>query len=295
MFGEYVEPNDSKQDEGDSISYLTLGDAMNRFTEPAVRSAIRALELPSGSNGLDAGCGIGNHTLWLAEAVSSGGYVTGVDISDECLAKAKERARKSEMMEQVSFRMGDIYNLPFEDDTFDWVWSADVLYLWLMESGSSERPLPVMKELSRVVKPGGKIAFFFWSSQKLLPGHPLLEARLNATEAANFAGPHGIPPELHSSRALGWFQRADLKDPKVQTFIVEAQAPLTDEVKDSLTGTFNMFWEKTKTEVAEEVWSEYQRLCNPGSSDFILNLPDYHCFITYSLFYGAVVKSPSNL
>ncbi len=259
---------------------------MNRITEPAVRSAIRALELRSGSHGLDAGCGIGNHTLWLAEAVSPGGHVTGVDISDECLLKAKEKAGKSDIPGQVSFQTGDIYDLPFEDDTFDWVWSSDVLYLWLMGNRGSEGPLPVVKELARVVKAGGTIAFLFWSSQKLLPGYPLLEARLNATEAANFVGPHGIPPELHHSRALGWFFGANLKEPKVRSFIAEVQAPFTDEVRNALTGTFKMFWEKARAEVADDVWSEYQRLCNPGSSDFILNLPDYHCFITYSLFYG---------
>ena len=194
------------------------------------------------------------------------------------------------MTGQVSFQMGDIFDLPFEDDTFDWVWSADVLYLWLMLEGGSKGPLRVMKEFVRVVKPGGTIAFLFWSSQKLLPGYPLLEARLNATEAANFAGAHGIPPELHSSRALGWFFGAKLKTPKIRSFIAEVQAPFTDEVRDALTGTFKMFWAKARAEVEDDVWSEYKRLCDPGSPDFILALPDYHCFITYSLFHGVVTK-----
>ena len=48
-----------------SVSYLGMAAWAHRITEPAVRSAIRALELPPGSRGLDAGCGVGTHALWL--------------------------------------------------------------------------------------------------------------------------------------------------------------------------------------------------------------------------------------
>ena len=41
----------------------------------------------------------------------------------------------------------------------------------------------LVKELARVVKPGGSVALLAWSSEKLLPGHPLLEGHLNATSA----------------------------------------------------------------------------------------------------------------
>jgi demethylmenaquinone methyltransferase/2-methoxy-6-polyprenyl-1,4-benzoquinol methylase len=146
----------------------------------------------------------------------------------------------------------------------------------------------VIEELARVVKPGGKIALLFWSSQKLLPGYPLLEAELNATKAANFTGSFGIQPALHSTRALGWFQTAGLKDAKVQNFVLEFQAPLSDEEKKALSGAFRMFWNKAKPEVADEVWSEYRRLCSSSSPDFILNLPDYQGHIVYSLFHAIV-------
>jgi demethylmenaquinone methyltransferase/2-methoxy-6-polyprenyl-1,4-benzoquinol methylase len=275
--------------ENNEPSYLTLGDLMNRFTKPAVQLAINALQLKSGSCGLDAGCGVGNHTMWLAEAVSPKGQVTGVDISEEGLSKAKKKLNDSKLEKQVSFEFGDIFDLPFEDDTFDWVWSADTLYLWLMGSQDSpHNPQELMKEIIRVTKSQGIIAFLFWSSQKLLPGYPLLEAKLNATRAANFTGPFGIQPLLHSTRALGWFHMANLKDPSVQNFIVEFQAPLSDDDKESLVETFKMFWNKTKPEVSDDVWTEYLRLCSPKSQDFILNLPDYHGYIVYSLFTARV-------
>lgn len=285
-----MESDDSSQDEeDDEVSYIALGDLMNRFTRPAVNWAINALELKPGSNGLDAGCGVGNHTLWLAEAVSPGGHVTGVDISEEGLSQARKKLEGSHLKNRVSFKFGDIFDLPFEDDTFDWVWSADTLYLWLMGSKESPvNPQTVIKELARVVKPWGKIALLFWSSQKLLPGYPLLEAKLNATKAANFTGPSGIQPLLHSTRALGWFQTAGLRDSKVQNFVLEFQAPFSNEDIKALEGTFKMFWNKVKPEVSDEVWAEYKRLCRPSSPDFILNLPDYHGYIVYSLFHAYV-------
>jgi demethylmenaquinone methyltransferase/2-methoxy-6-polyprenyl-1,4-benzoquinol methylase len=279
----------SKQYKEGLITYLTLGDPANLLTEPAIRSAIQALHLPSGSRGLDAGCGVGNHSLWLAEAVSPGGHVTGVDISDECLAVAEEKANKSRVRDQVSFQNGDIWNLPFEDDSFDWVWCADVLALWFLRSGSVEEVAgPVMKEFARVVKPGGIVAIVFWASQRLLPGYPLLESRLMATNAANFVGPHGIRPELHTSRTLGWFQHGGLKEPKVETFVLDLYAPFDEDTKRTLVGIFKMFWAEAKPEVSAEDWEEYRRLCELESPDFILNLPDYHGFITYSLFYARV-------
>ena len=267
------------------VSYLGMASWMHRVTEPAIRSAIRALQLPSGSRGLDAGCGIGTHTLWLAETISPGGYITGIDISPECLARAQEIVGRNGLAEQVSFQYGDMSDLPFDDDAFDWAWNADTL--WPV---AGKDPLPLVRELVRVVKPGGIVAILFWSSQRLLPGYPLLEARLNATYAANFPYADDTRPELHILRALGWLQEAGLNAPQAHTFVADIHAPLDDAARNALTGSFQMFWRKAEPEVTPEDWAEFQRLCQPESPDFILSLPDYYAFITYSLFYGKVAK-----
>ncbi|MBN1935818.1 MAG: class I SAM-dependent methyltransferase [Anaerolineae bacterium] len=258
---------------------------MHRVTEPAVSSAIHTLHLPAGSRGLDAGCGIGTHTLWLAEAASPGGHVTGVDISAECLAHAGETASKSRLATQVSFQYGDMGDLPFDDGAFDWAWNADTL--WPV---AGKDLLPLVKELVRVVKPGGIVAILFWSSQRLLPGYPLLETRLNATYAANFPYTDDTKPQGHILRALGWLQEVGLDDSQVRTFVADIHAPLTDTVRSALTGSFQMLWGKAEPEVTPEDWGQFQRLSQPESPDFILNLPDYYAFITYSLFWGKVSR-----
>ena len=268
-----------------SVSYPGMAAWVHRITEPAIRSAIRALELPPGSRGLDAGCGVGTHTLWLAEAISPGGTVTGVDISPGCLARAQETASRSGLAERVAFQYADMNDLAFEDDAFDWAWNADTL--WPV---AGKDPLPLVHELVRVVKPGGTVAILFWSSQRLLPGYPLLEARLNATRAANFPYTSDTNPELHILRALGWLQRAGLEELKARTFVADVQAPLGDAARNALTGSFQMFWGKAEPEVASEDWAAFQRLCRPGSQDFVLNLPGYYAFITYTLFCGQVPR-----
>ena len=267
------------------ISYLDMAAWMHRVTGPAILSAVHALQLPAGSRGLDAGCGIGTHTLWLAEAVSPEGHVTGIDISPECLARAEETVSNSGLAAQVLFQCGDMGDLPFDDDAFDWAWNADTL--WPV---AGKDPLPLVGELARVVRPGGVVAILFWSSQRLLPGYPLLEARLNATCAANFPYTDDTRLEWHILRALGWLQEAGLDEPQARTFVADVRAPLDDAARNALAGSFQMLWGKAGPEVKPEDWAHFQRLCQPGSPDFILNLPDYYAFITYSLFWGKVAR-----
>ena len=154
----------------------------------------------------------------------------------------------------------------------------------------AEDPVPLVKEMARVVKPGGIIAILFWSSQKLLPGYPLLEARLNTTSQANAPFIKGERPELHFLRALGWFRDAGFEDTTAQSFVGDVYAPLSDDIRSALISLFEMRWGEAQSEVSPEDWAEYQRLCQPESPDFILNLPDYYAFFTYSMFRGKVAK-----
>ncbi len=262
---------------------------INLLREPAIRSAIRALPLPPGSRGLDAGCGIGLHIPLLVKVVAPGGPVTGLDLSPAFLERAAETVEESGLSGQVRFQEGDLNQLPFDDDMFDWAWGADALWPGPSEMGCpAEEPLPLVSELARVVKPGGIVAIAFWSSQRLLPGYPLLEARLNVTSAASAPFSEGMRPEVHCLRALGWLRGARLQEPTARTFVADVHAPLSDDIRSALAATFRMFWEAAQSEVAPEDWAEFQRLCQPASPDFIPNLPDYYAFLTYSLFYGRV-------
>jgi demethylmenaquinone methyltransferase/2-methoxy-6-polyprenyl-1,4-benzoquinol methylase len=264
----------------DAEAYIRRLEESNPLREPTLRSAIQALHLPSGSRGLDVGCGIGLQALLLAEAVGLAGHITGLDLSPEFLLHAEEIVNKAGLTGRISFRQGDMRDLPFGDHTFDWVWSADCV------GYPAGELLPLLREMVRVARPGGSVAILAWSSQQLLPGYPLLEARLNATCSAFAPFVKGQRPEAHFARALRWFHEAGLEGLTARTFVGDVQAPLSHGVRQAMTLLFEMLWGERQPEVSPEDWSEYQRLCQPGSPDFVLNLPDYYGFFTYTLFQG---------
>jgi demethylmenaquinone methyltransferase/2-methoxy-6-polyprenyl-1,4-benzoquinol methylase len=256
----------------------------NPLREPTLRSIIAALSLAPGSAGLDIGCGIGLQSLLLAEAIAPGGHVTGLDISAELLDYARNKVQSSPLADRISFEEGDLNDLPFPDNSFDWVWSADCI------GYPSGDLLAALKEIVRVVRPGGLVAVLAWSSQQLLPGYPLLEAQLNATCSAYAPLLRSQQPASHFMRALRPFAQAGLSDTRVQTFVGEVRAPLSTECRTALTSLFEMLWGAAAPEAAEADRLEYQRLCQTDSPDFILNLPEYYAFFTYTMFSGKVSK-----
>jgi len=238
-----------------------------------------------GSRGLDAGCGIGLQTLLLAEAVGPSGRVTGLDKSSDFLVHARALVREAGLSDRISFREGDVGHLPFENDAFDWAWSADCV------GYAPTDPLPLLRELARVVRPGGLVAILAWSSEHLLPGHPLLEAYLNATSAGTAPFGPGDSPDRHFLRSLGWFRKAGIEGSVAQTFVGDACAPLVGELRDALAALFRMRWEGAESELPEDFRAEYRRLCLPESPDFVADSNDYYAFFTYTMFSGVVGKA----
>lgn len=269
----------------DSDSYIHRLRVTDPMREPVLRAAIEELRPSKGSKGLDAGCGIGLQIPLLAEAVGPAGHITGLDLRPEFLLEAERVAEQAGLSGRVAFRRGDINNLPFEDNTFEWLWSASCA------GYPAEEPIPLVQELARVIKPGGTVAILVYSSQMLLPGHPLLEARLNATSAGIAPFTKRMRPESHWLRAFGWFREAGLEEVKARTLVGEFQAPLTQEIRDALISLVEMRWEGAQSEMTTEDWAEYQRFSQPESPDFILDRPDYYAFFTETLFRGRVPQA----
>lgn len=105
--------------------------------------------LREGLRVLDVGSGPGTITIDLARRVRPG-LVTGVDASDDVVARAAGLAA-SERVDNVEFRVGDAYALPFDDGTFDLVHAHQVLQ-------HLARPVDALREFRRVLKPEGLVA-----------------------------------------------------------------------------------------------------------------------------------------
>lgn len=263
--------------------YLKSLELSNIYREPIIKTIVHSLQLLPESKGLDVGCGTGFYTLMLAKVAGICSHVTGLDIEEEFLGKGRSLALKSGLTERLSFIRGNISKLPFEGNIFDWAFSMDLVGNLKID------PVLLLKEIARTVKPGGMIYILNWSSQKLLPGYPVLEARLNATSSGIAPFDPNMKPELHDMCALEWFKQAGLSETRAQTFISDIYAPLSQEMRKALVDLFEMRWGQDNLELLEEDRVEYQRLCRDDSPDFILNKPWYYGFFTYSLFCGRVL------
>jgi SAM-dependent methyltransferase len=109
---------------------------------------LRLLDLTAGETVLDVACGPGNTTRSLVTEVGADGLVVGVDSSATMLAQA---VRETSATDPVGYVRGDAADLPFEAATFDAVSCYGALYLM-------DEPFDSLRELIRVLKPGGRIA-----------------------------------------------------------------------------------------------------------------------------------------
>ncbi len=104
--------------------------------------------LKPGMKLLDCGCGPGTVTLGLAEIVAPGEAV-GTDIEESQMALATENAAKRNIA-NARFEAASIYELPFEDSSFDAVFMSALL-------GNLREPVRGLREAFRVLRPGGVI------------------------------------------------------------------------------------------------------------------------------------------
>lgn len=112
------------------------------------------LKLPTEWSYLEAGCGLGRFGVTIAAA---GRQVTLLDCSASSLASARvltEMAEKNFGRLRVAFTKGQLERLAFADGHFDVVFNEGVLEHWL---DRTER-VRILKELSRVTKPGGLVS-----------------------------------------------------------------------------------------------------------------------------------------
>ena len=162
------------------------------------RSVIRANEvlaewgnIQQGSIIIDAGCGLGHSTLWLAEHYNA--LVTGITIVPKQVETMQKFIAKRGI-KNVSFLEASYFNMPFEDSSVDVVWAIEAVC-------HAKDKLQFYKEAYRVLKPGGKLLI----GENLRTARPLeKEKEAILKEIFNsWAIPDLDTFEEHRSHALG--------------------------------------------------------------------------------------------
>ena len=168
----YYSPNglynriiDGLNNMGKDLSKLTLED-LHPVDEFHIRGTVATNELISLSGFtsdmhiLDVGCGVGGSTRRLSHHI--GCNVTGVDLSNEYIDAAQRLTQLFDMQERVKFHAASALELPFDDNSFDGVWSIQM-------GMNVEDKLSWLKEMYRVVKPNGRAVLYEVCANKNTP------------------------------------------------------------------------------------------------------------------------------
>jgi ubiquinone/menaquinone biosynthesis C-methylase UbiE len=113
------------------------------------RHTVDLLSVQPGEIVLDAGCGLGQYTVYAASALQGEGCAVGIDSSDTMIGESEKYT--SDATTHLRFLQDDIHHLHFEDNYFDACFSINTFQ-------HLPDPSQALRELIRVTKPGGRIA-----------------------------------------------------------------------------------------------------------------------------------------
>lgn len=166
---------------------MTYNTAADHFDHPVSsfwhcfgRQTIERIGLKPGERVLDVCSGSGGSALPAADLVGPGGKVVAADLADRLIALAEAKAA-AKGLENIEFRVADMLDLGYPDESFDAVVCVfGVFFVPDMQAA--------IRELWRMVKPGGRLAITTWGPDLFEPAN-----------SAFWDAVGGVRPELKRS------------------------------------------------------------------------------------------------
>lgn len=235
--------------------------------EPELKDAVRRYDLGPAARVLDCPCGDGFYSKLFARHMRDG-EVVAADISDAYLDRA--RATVGATRVPVAFERADAYKLQFADASFDLVWCAQSMI-------SLNDPPAAIREMARVVKPGGTVAVLETDEYHhvLLPWPVSLELAVQKAVRAACVARYGSGAKFAQSRKLrGAFLDAGLTPTGKRTLAADRVAPFGLAEREFLTHHFRHLRELVKPELKIGELDEFDRFTAADGPDSFLNGPD---------------------
>lgn len=138
-----------------------IGNGMARRNVYDAEWTVSLLNIQPHHHILEIGFGPGVSTQMASEKASQG-FVAGIDHSRTMVQAASQRNAAAIRSGRMELKYGDVASLPYPDQSFDIVFSLHSIYFW-------PKPVDCLKEIKRVLKPGGLLAITIQPKDKWQP------------------------------------------------------------------------------------------------------------------------------
>ena len=228
--------------------------AMDTMLSPLGEAALNKLNFNEEENVLDIGCGCGHTTLNIAKRIGPSGNVTGLDISEPMLKRAKESAVEMSIT-NTSFKCVDVQI----EDLGDQIYSAAFSRFGVM---FFEDSIAAFKNINKSLISGGYLSFVCWQSPAVNPWQSLF-----IQEVKKFLDLPSPPPRSPGPFAFmeSEYVSSILEESKFQDITIERHEAevnmfsgrsLSDSVKDYISinpVVTQMLKESSENQIAEIV------------------------------------------
>ena len=228
--------------------------AMDTMLSPLGEAALNKLNFNEEENVLDIGCGCGHTTLNIAKRIGPSGNVTGLDISEPMLKRAKESAVEMSIS-NTSFKCVDVQT----EDLGDQIYSAAFSRFGVM---FFEDSIAAFKNINKSLISGGYLSFVCWQSPAVNPWQSLF-----IQEVKKFLDLPSPPPRSPGPFAFmeSEYVSSILEESKFQDITIEGHEAevnmfsgrsLSDSVKDYISinpVVTQMLKESSENQIAEIV------------------------------------------